>query len=57
MSVYLFILVTELLAINICANEGIKGICIKNANINISLADEISMFIDDPESNARFPQN
>ena len=51
LSVYLFILVAELLAINIRGNKEIKGIQVKNREIKISqLADDTSIFINDPHS-------
>ena len=51
LSVYLFILVAELLAISIRANREIQGIQIKNTEIKISqLADDTSIFVKGPDS-------
>ena len=51
LSVYLFILVAELLAMNIRSNKNIKGISLSEREIKISqLADDTSLFISGPES-------
>ena len=51
LSVYLFILVAELLAINLRKNNDIKGIALSEGEIKISqLADDTSLFISGPES-------
>ena len=51
LSVYLFILVAELLAINVRKNNDIKGISLSTGEIKISqLADDTSLFISGPES-------
>ena len=51
LSVYLFILAAELLAINIHGNKEMQGIQVKNREIKISqLADDTSIFINDPNS-------